>query len=172
MRIVIDLQGAQCGSRHRGIGRYSLALAHAMVRNRGDHEIIIALSGLFPDTIEPIRAAFDGLAANHRDCFQSPAPVFAQRLADRDRFCAERQTVTGIFDIGPGHHRAISKAERGANMVVGIGRIGAGRGVARGFDQAFASPAHRCTTTQLSGPSAAGLSNISVALHRVHGRPA
>jgi glycosyltransferase involved in cell wall biosynthesis len=61
MRIVIDLQGAQCESRHRGIGRYSLALAQAMVRNRGSHEIIIALSGLFPTTIEPIRAAFDGL---------------------------------------------------------------------------------------------------------------
>ena len=61
MRIVIDLQGAQCGSRHRGIGRYSLALAQAIVRNRGDHEIIIALNGLFPDTIEPIRAAFDGI---------------------------------------------------------------------------------------------------------------
>jgi glycosyltransferase involved in cell wall biosynthesis len=61
MRIVIDLQGAQCESRHRGIGRYSLALAQAMVRNRGNHEVFIVLSGLFPDTIEPIRAAFEGL---------------------------------------------------------------------------------------------------------------
>ena len=59
MRIVIDLQGAQCDSRHRGIGRYSLALAQAMVRNRGSHEVLIALNGLFPDSIEPIRAAFD-----------------------------------------------------------------------------------------------------------------
>ena len=61
MRIVIDLQGAQTESRFRGIGRYSLSLAKAIVRNRGDHEIIIMLSGLFPDTIEPIRAAFDDL---------------------------------------------------------------------------------------------------------------
>lgn len=61
MRIVIDLQGAQCGSRHRGIGRYSLALAQAMVRNAGSHEIIIALNGLFAETVEPIRAAFNGL---------------------------------------------------------------------------------------------------------------
>jgi hypothetical protein len=61
MRIVIDLQGAQSGSRHRGIGRYSLALAKAMILNRGEHEIMIALSGLFPETIEPIRAAFDGI---------------------------------------------------------------------------------------------------------------
>ncbi|MES2636293.1 MAG: glycosyltransferase, partial [Pseudomonadota bacterium] len=62
MRIVIDLQGAQStGSRDRGIGRYSMSLAQAMVRNRGEHEILIALSDLFPDTIEPIRAAFHGL---------------------------------------------------------------------------------------------------------------
>jgi hypothetical protein len=31
MRIVIDLQGAQTQSRFRGIGRYSLSLAEALV---------------------------------------------------------------------------------------------------------------------------------------------
>ena len=61
MRIVIDMQGAQTESRFRGIGRYTLSFAQAIVRNRGEHEVILALSGLFPDTIEPIRAAFDGL---------------------------------------------------------------------------------------------------------------
>jgi glycosyltransferase involved in cell wall biosynthesis len=61
MRIVIDLQGVQGTSRYRGIGRYSLSLALAMARNRGSHEILIALNGLFPESIEPIRAAFEGL---------------------------------------------------------------------------------------------------------------
>lgn len=62
MRIVIDLQAAQStGSRNRGIGRYSMSLAKAMVRNRGNHEIFLALNGHFPETIEPIRAAFDGM---------------------------------------------------------------------------------------------------------------
>lgn len=61
MRIVIDLQGAQSESRFRGIGRYTLSLAKAIVRNRGEHEIILALNGLFHETIEPIRAVFDGL---------------------------------------------------------------------------------------------------------------
>jgi glycosyltransferase involved in cell wall biosynthesis len=61
MRIVIDLQGAQTGSRFRGIGRYSLSLVEGMVRNCDDHEIIITLNGLFPETIESIRAEFDGL---------------------------------------------------------------------------------------------------------------
>lgn len=62
MRLVIDLQGAQStGSRKRGIGRYSLSIAQALARNRGEHEVLIALSGRFPETIEPIRSAFDGL---------------------------------------------------------------------------------------------------------------
>lgn len=62
MRIVIDLQAAQSsGSRNRGIGRYSLSLALAMARNRGGHEVFIALNGLFPESIEPIRQAFSGL---------------------------------------------------------------------------------------------------------------
>ncbi|GHX27091.1 glycosyltransferase [Vibrio cholerae] len=61
MRIVIDMQGAQSESRFRGIGRYTMDFARAVVCNRGEHEIILALSGLLPDSIEQIRAAFDGI---------------------------------------------------------------------------------------------------------------
>ncbi|CAJ0891329.1 glycosyltransferase [Ralstonia flatus] len=61
MRIVIDMQGAQTGSRYRGIGRYTLSLAKGMVRNRGKHEIVLALSGLFPETIDSFYEEFDGL---------------------------------------------------------------------------------------------------------------
>ena len=46
MRIVVDLQGAQTESRFRGIGRYTHSLAQAIVRNRGEHEVLIALNGL------------------------------------------------------------------------------------------------------------------------------
>lgn len=61
MRIVLDLQGAQASNRLRGIGRYSLSLAQAIVRNRQHHEILIALNGHFPDSIDSIRDAFNGL---------------------------------------------------------------------------------------------------------------
>jgi O-antigen biosynthesis alpha-1,2-mannosyltransferase len=61
MRIVLDMQGAQSESRTRGIGRYTLSFAEALLRNCGQHEIVLALSGLFADTIEPARAAFEGL---------------------------------------------------------------------------------------------------------------
>lgn len=61
MRIIIDLQSAQTEIRFSSIGRHSLALSKAMVRNRGGNEIIIVLSSLFPETIEPLRAEFDPL---------------------------------------------------------------------------------------------------------------
>ena len=62
MRIVIDLQGAQTsGSRTRGIGRYSTAFAKAVIRNRGEHDVHLALNGAFADTIDPIRQEFSDL---------------------------------------------------------------------------------------------------------------
>lgn len=76
MRIVIDMQGAQTESRFRGIGRYTMAFAQAVVRNRGEHEVVLALSGFFPDTIEPIRAAFDGvLPQENIRVWYAPGPV-------------------------------------------------------------------------------------------------
>lgn len=61
MHIVIDLQGAQCESRFRGIGRYSLSIARAIACNRGNHRVTIALNSVFPDSIAPLKAAFDGV---------------------------------------------------------------------------------------------------------------
>lgn len=66
MRIVIDLQGAQSESRFRGIGRYSMSLAQAMVRNAGEHEIWLALNSRLPDSISDIRTAFAGLIPQER----------------------------------------------------------------------------------------------------------
>lgn len=86
MRIVIDMQGAQTESRFRGIGRYTMAFAKAVVRNRGEHEIILALSGLFPETIEPIRAAFkDFLPQSHIRVWEAPGPVRQIDVGNEDR---------------------------------------------------------------------------------------
>lgn len=114
MRIVIDLQGAQTsGSRNRGIGRYSISLSQAIIRNRGEHEIIIVLNGLFPETIEPIRAEFSSLIP--QDCIRvwnAPGPVaylqkpnnWRRRAAEliREEFLANLQPdmvyVTSLFE--------------------------------------------------------------------------
>lgn len=76
MRIVIDMQGAQTESRFRGIGRYTLSIVQAIIHNRGEHEIILALNGLFPSTIEPIRAAFNGsIPQKNIRVWYAPGPV-------------------------------------------------------------------------------------------------
>lgn len=78
MRIVIDMQGAQTESRFRGIGRYTMSIVHAIVRNRGEHEIMLALNGLFPETIEPIRAAFSAvLPQQNIRVWYAPGPLRA-----------------------------------------------------------------------------------------------
>ena len=61
MRIVIDLQGAQCDSRFRGIGRYSLSLTLAIARNAGKHDLWLALNSAFPQSILELRQTFTGL---------------------------------------------------------------------------------------------------------------
>jgi glycosyltransferase involved in cell wall biosynthesis len=55
MKIVIDLQALQTESRYRGIGRYSLALARAMITQGKAHEFLIALNHVFPDSVEVVR---------------------------------------------------------------------------------------------------------------------
>ncbi|MGF6599986.1 glycosyltransferase involved in cell wall biosynthesis [Paraburkholderia sp. GAS448] len=82
MRIVLDLQGCQSVSRLRGIGRYSLALAKAIVRNAGDHEIWIVLNDLFPETVEGIRHSFSGLLPAGRIAVFSAPPLNIHRDID------------------------------------------------------------------------------------------
>lgn len=76
MRIVIDFQGAQTDSRYRGIGHYSREFVKALINQRGDLEIFLVLNGLLTESIEPIRAEFDGILPqeNIRVWF-TPGPI-------------------------------------------------------------------------------------------------
>jgi glycosyltransferase involved in cell wall biosynthesis len=86
MRIVIDMQGAQTESRFRGIGRYTMSFTKAVVANRGEHEIILALSGLFPETVEPIRAAFyDLLPQENIRVWYAPGPICESQPDNKSR---------------------------------------------------------------------------------------
>jgi glycosyltransferase involved in cell wall biosynthesis len=76
MRIILDLQGAQSDSRFRGIGRYSLALARAIAHEARQHEVWLVLSGLFPESVEPLREEFANLIPEERiRVFELPGPV-------------------------------------------------------------------------------------------------
>lgn len=116
MRIVIDMQGAQAEeSRFRGIGRYTLGFTKAIAQNRGEHEVVLALNGLFPETIEPIRAAFEGLLPQENiKVWSAPGPVRKEQPGNdarrevaeliREAFLSSLQPdvihITSLFEVG------------------------------------------------------------------------
>ena len=103
VRILIDLQGAQGSSRDRGIGRYALALALGIARNRGAHSVLVALSDLFPETIEPIRAAFNGILPQnniHVWCAE-PRVAFVDTSSAARRRNAEAQREAFLTSLRP-----------------------------------------------------------------------
>lgn len=86
MRIVIDMQGAQGVSSQRGIGRYTLLLVREMIRQRGGHEVILALNGLLPDTAGPLREDLEGfLSRENIRVWEAAGPVNASDRANEAR---------------------------------------------------------------------------------------
>lgn len=103
MRIVIDLQEAQTESPFHSVGRHALSIAKAMVRLRGEHEIIIALSGLFPNTIESIRSEFKAILPQKNILvWYTPGPVRGCDLGNnRTRETAELIREAFLAKIQP-----------------------------------------------------------------------
>lgn len=66
MRIAIDMQSAQSGSRMGGIGRYSIELAKAMARNSRGHDLWLVINNLLPLPIVDVRCAFSDLLPQDR----------------------------------------------------------------------------------------------------------
>lgn len=126
MRIIIDLQGAQNGSRHRGIGRYSLSLAKALVKNRNGHQIFVLLNGLFPETLADIREGFAGiLPSENFIVFHAHGPV--DELASDNAWRTQAAEITReqvIRSIAP-DFLLISSLIEGAcdNTVTSVGHI-------------------------------------------------
>jgi glycosyltransferase involved in cell wall biosynthesis len=103
MRIVLDLQGAQSDSRFRGIGRYSLALARAIAQNAGPHEVWIALSNRFPDSIDSVYCEFSNLIPRERvRLFELPGPIAEVHLPNTWRIhAAELLREKFLTDLHP-----------------------------------------------------------------------
>jgi len=76
MRLVIDLQSCQSGSRLGGIGRYSSELAKAMARNTRGHELWLMLSSILPAPIAQVRSEFSDLIPQDQIVvFNSPSKI-------------------------------------------------------------------------------------------------
>ncbi|MGZ3298125.1 MAG: glycosyltransferase family 4 protein, partial [Asticcacaulis sp.] len=126
MKIVIDLQGVQAESRNRGIGRYSLSLAKAMVRHKREHEIIIALNGMFPQSLEPIRAAFAGVLPPENirvwNAVGPTTPLAPENAWRND--VAELAREAFLLDLKPDFVHVSSPFEGfGDNAVFSLGRL-------------------------------------------------
>ncbi|MEW5424699.1 glycosyltransferase [Amorphus sp. 3PC139-8] len=120
MHIVIDLQGAQCESRYRGIGRYALSLAVAIAKNRGDHRVTIALNSIFPASIDAIKAEFDGiLPPSDIRVWRGIAHVHSRDPNNRwRREAAEQVFETFLTDLAPDVVLVLSLFEGFADDVV------------------------------------------------------
>ncbi|MEO6966879.1 MAG: glycosyltransferase [Rhodanobacteraceae bacterium] len=104
MRIVVDLQACQSrASRTRGIGRYSLSLLEAMLRNVGEDEIWIALNGELPGTVEPIRAALNGSIPDERIVVWKAVPAISAEYPANDwrRAAAAEARQTFLQSLAP-----------------------------------------------------------------------
>ena len=66
MKIVLDLQGAQSHSRHRGIGRYTLSMAKAFAVEASHHELWLSLNGRDDETSLALMAQFEDLIPRQR----------------------------------------------------------------------------------------------------------
>jgi glycosyltransferase involved in cell wall biosynthesis len=83
MRIVLDLQACQASSMNRGIGRYSLALALAMTRHSGAHDLRIVVNNGFQDSAIALRKTFGTV-----DSFATPLPTAEGNPDNRWRLLA------------------------------------------------------------------------------------
>jgi glycosyltransferase involved in cell wall biosynthesis len=126
MRIVLDMQGAQTESRTRGIGRYTLSFAEALARNNREHEIVLALNGLFPQTVDHIRAAFERLLPRESiRVWYAPGPVReAEPGNDGRRQAAELIREAFLASLMPDTVHVTSLFEGfGDDGVTGIGAL-------------------------------------------------
>jgi glycosyltransferase involved in cell wall biosynthesis len=76
MKILLDLQGAQASGRFRGVGRYTLSLALAMLQAPRGHEFWVLLNGLMADSAgELINVLAPLLPRNRIVTMDLPGPV-------------------------------------------------------------------------------------------------
>lgn len=126
MRIAIDLQSCQSGSRLGGIGRYSLELAKAMVREHSSkHEFWLVLSNALPGAEAEIRYAFANLLPQDRiRAFEVPRHVSGYGTASGKIRAAELIREAFIADLAPDvlHLTSLIEGFR-EDVVTSVGRF-------------------------------------------------
>lgn len=77
MKILVDLTACQTNSRSRGIGRYSLELIRALIKQRGRHDVVCMADPLLSDGFEALRQEFIRSlpVGNFLPCHHDPIPA-------------------------------------------------------------------------------------------------
>ena len=84
MRLLIDLQGAQTESRHRGIGHYSCSFALALIQVGVEHDISILLNAALPEsTLELYQIYSEYISPEKIHLFSPICPVEQKREDNR-----------------------------------------------------------------------------------------
>jgi glycosyltransferase involved in cell wall biosynthesis len=79
MKLLIDLQSSQSLNRYRGIGRYSISLARAIIKNARNHEIFILLNNFDKTVTDSVLNEFSKyLAPSNIFVFFAPGSVRAK----------------------------------------------------------------------------------------------
>ena len=122
MRILIDLQCCQSGSRFGGIGRYSMALAKAMLYLPTNHEFLLLLNSRLPNE-NAIRAEFASMLPQQNILtFDVPAFVAAENDLPARTTMAELIREKRIAEINPDVLHIASLFEgAGEDVVTSVG---------------------------------------------------
>jgi glycosyltransferase involved in cell wall biosynthesis len=81
MRILLDVQGGQSESRYRGIGRYTLSLTEAILKNATDHDVWVLVNGqLLEGAIALRKILADYIPQERLRTFEFPWPMAAAEM--------------------------------------------------------------------------------------------
>jgi len=126
MRIVIDLQCLQNGSRHRGIGRYMINLSKQIIEQADGDSVHLVLSAAMGDSIDSVRDEFDPLLPQDQISVFQPLSETQFHSPDNDarRIVSELLRERFLFSINPDVVLVGSMVEGfGDDVVTSIGRL-------------------------------------------------
>jgi glycosyltransferase involved in cell wall biosynthesis len=102
MKVLVDLQSCQSGSRLGGIGRYSMDLLKAMISARPDYEFHVLLNGALGKTVDEVKDALkDYLPVNRIHIFSSLLEVSGYHKKHARTVAAEMLREKFIADFNP-----------------------------------------------------------------------
>ena len=103
VRCVLDLQAVQGDQRDRETGCYSREIAHALLAQLGQQELWLVLNGFLSDSVESVRADFDGSVPQARiTTFDFAGPVSFNDKANEWRLrAAEKLRSYFIAELKP-----------------------------------------------------------------------